>query len=82
MDVTGFPPGSEVLMRIIEEFKRMKSIEFWRQVIYWTIPKWPGLPRRRKLTESVQKEDWLPILTSVAIGIIFLIILLFIAGKI
>jgi len=68
-------------MSIIEEFKRMKTIEFWRQVWYWSVPKFPW-QKKRKLTDSVQKEDWLPILTSVFIGVVLLIIILIILGKI
>ena len=40
------------------------------------------MAKKRKLTDSTQKEDWLPILTSVFIGVILLIIISFILGKI
>ncbi|MDI6741491.1 MAG: hypothetical protein QMD11_02035 [Smithella sp.] len=60
-------------MSIIEEFKRMKTTEFWKRVRYWSAIKWTG-----KKTETVAPEDWLPILTSALIGFIFIIIFVFI----
>ena len=61
-------------MQIMDELKRMLTKEFWKQVGYWSAIKWTG-----KKTETVEKEDWLPILTSAAIGILIIIGLILIS---
>jgi hypothetical protein len=38
-------------MSIIEEFKRMKTIEFWMQVKYCSVLKWP-LPKKQDLLKK------------------------------
>jgi uncharacterized membrane protein len=64
--------GDISLMRIIEEFKRMKTIEFWQQVKYWSVPKWST---RKKFSDPVRKENWLPIITSTIMGVMLVIII-------
>ena len=58
-------------MRFIDEFKRMRTRAFWERVSYWCAIKWSGKKR-----EPIPSDDWLPILTSFAIGVILLLILL------
>ena len=63
-------------MSFVDEIKRMKTAVFWKRVGYWCSIKWSG-----RKTSPIQKEDWLPILTSIGIGIILIIIFLIISNS-
>jgi sensor c-di-GMP phosphodiesterase-like protein len=67
--------GDISFMSIIEEFKRMKTSEFWKQVKYWSVIKWPP---PKKFSEPIARDEWLPIIVSALIGVILVIVSIFI----
>jgi len=64
-------------MRFKDELKRMRTVAFWKEVRYWSAIKWSG-----KLNQPISSEDWLPILTSIAVGIILLLAIVIILRNI
>lgn len=57
-------------MRFMDEFKRMLTVAFWKEVRYWSSIKWSG-----KLSQPISSVDWLPIMTSIVVGIILLLVI-------
>ena len=54
-------------MQIKRELKRLGTVEFWKNVRYWSAIKWTG-----KLTQPIPEEEWLPIIVSVLSGLVLL----------
>jgi hypothetical protein len=64
-------------MKLKEELKRMRTAAFWNDVRYWSAIKWTG-----KLRQPIACEDWLPMLTSLVVGIILFVVIVFILAYI
>jgi hypothetical protein len=57
-------------MKIFDEFKRVRTKEFWKEVLYWSSIKWSG-----KKTQPIAEKDWLPILTSALLGVLLILLI-------
>lgn len=60
----------EDIIKIFAELSRVKTKEFWKEVLYWSSIKCSG-----KKTQPIVGKDWLPILTSALLGVLSLILI-------
>ncbi len=65
--------SGHTVMKLFDELKRVRTREFWKEVFFWSSIKWSG-----KKTLPIAGKDWLPILTSVLIGVLSVILIILI----
>ena len=57
-------------MGIFDELKRVRTKEFWKEVLHWSFRNWSA--SGKKLMEPIEEKEWLPMLTSAALAFLFI----------
>ena len=52
-------------MGLFDELTRIKTIEFWKEVLHWSFRNWSA--SGKKLMDPIEEKEWLPMLTAAAL---------------
>ena len=60
-------------MGAFDELKRVKTKEFWKEVLHWSFRNWSG--SGKKMTDPIEEKEWLQMLTAAALPFLFIVLM-------